>query len=138
MKKWCKVLVVTMAVLTTFLCVAMPINAAVAEPDVEPLWNNTASVIISLGFPDNGYAEATVYGKSGVTKIILDVYVYRQSGNSWIYVAEKHATISNRIGSVSCQFTAISNTYYRADYTFTITRNGVDEIIQETKYRTCE
>lgn len=138
MKMRCKMLAMLMAVLTMFLCLVMPINAAIAEPDVEPLWENTASVTISLGFPDDGYAEATVFGKSGVTQIIIDVYVYRQSGSSWIYVAEKHATISNRIGSISCQFTAISNTYYRADYTFTITRNGVDEIIQETKYRTCE
>lgn len=138
MKMRCKMLAMLMAVLTMFLCVVMPINAAIAEPDVEPLWENTASVTISLGFPDDGYAEATVFGKSGVTQIIIDVYVYRQSGSSWIYVAQKHATISNRIGSISCQFTAMSNTYYRADYTFTITRNGVDEIIQETKYRTCE
>lgn len=138
MKMSCKMLAMIMAISTLLLCWAMPIQAAVAEPDIEPMWDNTASVTISLGFPDDGYAEATVFGKSGVTKIIIDVYVYRQSGNSWIYVAEKHVTINNRIGSISCQFTAISNTYYRADYTFTITRNGIDEIIQETKYRTCE
>ena len=138
MKMCCKMLAMIMAISTLLLCWAMPIQAAVAEPDIEPMWDNTASVTISLGFPDDGSAEATVFGKSGVTKIIIDVYVYRQSGNSWIYVAEKHVTINNRIGSISCQFTAISNTYYRADYTFTITRNGIDEIIQETKYRTCE
>ena len=139
MKKWCKVLVVTMAVLTTFLCVAMPINAAVAEPDVEPLWTNTNQITITLSFPDYGYADASIIGKVGVTKIVIDTYVHRQSGNSWIYVNEAHQTFYNTMGGgLSCKFTPIKGAYYRATYTFTVTRNGVDEVITETQYRTCE
>lgn len=138
MKMRCKMLAMLMAVLTMFLCVVMPINAAIAEPDVEPLWDNTGMINLSLGFPDYGYAEATVIGKSGVTKIILDVYVYRQIGSSWTYVAENHKTVTGTVGGISCQFTAVSGSYYRADYTFTVTKNGVQEIINETKYGTCD
>lgn len=138
MKMCCKMLAMLMAILTVFLCMVMPINAAIAEPDVEPLWDNTATITLTLGFPDQGYADATIVGKSGVSKIIIDIYVYRQSGSSWIYVAEEHKTINGMYGVISCQFTPINGAYYKADYTFTVTKNNVDEVINKTKYRTCE
>ena len=134
----CKMLVLTMAVLTVLLSSVMPIHAAAAEPGIMPLWTNTSLINLSLGFPDYGYAEATVIGKSGVTKIVLDVYIYRQSGSSWVFVAEKHETVSGTVGGISCQFTPIKGAYYRADYTFTVTKNGVNEIVNKSKYETCE
>ena len=138
MKMRCKMLAMLMAVLTMFLCMVMPINAAIAEPDVEPLWTNTNHITITLSFPDNGYAEASIIGKTGVTKITIDIYVHRQSGSSWIYVNEAHQTFYNIGGGLSCKFTPVDGAYYRATYTFTVTKNGVDEVITETQYRTCE
>ena len=138
MKMRFKMMATLMALMTLLTCVAMPIQAATAEPDVMPLWENTSSMTLTLGFPDYGYAEATITGKSGVTQIIVDIYVYRQSGSSWIYVNESHTTINRIAGGASCQCVAYSGTYYRADYTFTVTRNGIDEIINKTQYGTCE
>ena len=138
MKMRCKMLAMLMAVLMMFLCMVMPINAAIAEPDVEPLWDYTNNITLTLTFPDYGYAEASVFGKPGVTKITIDIYVYRQSGNSWIYVAEKHSTTYGMAAGLSCQFSAISGEYYRADYTFTVTKNNVAEIISKTQYDTCD
>ncbi len=137
MKMRFKILATVLAVLTLLMCVTVPIQAAVVKPDVEPMWTNTDIITLNLTFPDYGYAEATVIGKSNVTKIEIDVYVYRQSGTSWIYVAEEHSSVNKEIGIISCQFTAISNVYYRADYTFTVTKGGVEEVIEKTQYRTC-
>ena len=133
-----KIMSAALAVLTMLMCATLPIQAAVVKLDVEPMWDNTGTITLALGFPDYGYAEAVVVGQTGVTLITIDVYVYRQSGNAWIYVAEKHTVINGSSGGISCQFVAIPNTYYRADYTFTVTKNGLDEIIDKTQYRFCE
>ncbi len=139
MKRCCKMLAMMMAIVTMLLCMVMPAHAAAVEPDVTPLWTNTNQITITLSFPDYGYADASIVGKVGVTKIVMDTYVYRQSGSSWIYVNEAHQTFTNSMaGGLSCKFTPIKGAYYRAEYTFTVTRNGVDEVITKTQYRTCE
>ena len=137
MKLRFKMLAAVMAALTMLLCMAVPIQAAVVKPDVEPNWENTSSMTLTLSFPDDGYADATISGKIGVTQIIIDICVYRQSGTYWIRVGEAHTTIYGVAGGLSCQFNSIKRAYYRADYTFTVTKNGVDEVISKTKYATC-
>ncbi len=139
MKLRFKIMATVMAVLTMLMCVAVPIQAAVVEPDVTPNWVNTANITLTLGFPDDGYgyAEASIDGLPGVTKIVIDIYVYRKIGSSWALVGEKHSTINGMTTLISCRFNAITRAYYRADYIFTVTKNNVDEIIVETQYRTC-
>ena len=134
-----KIMTTFMAVVTMLMCMAMPIQAAVVEPDVSPMWENTMAITLTLGFPDDGYgyADASIDGQPGVTKIVVDIYVYRQIGSSWALVGEKHETINNIGGLVSCRFNAINRAYYRADFTFTVTKNNFDEIINKTMYRTC-
>lgn len=133
-----KMLAMILAVLTLLVYMTMPIQAAVVEPDVTPMWLNTATITLTLGFPDDGYAEATIVGNTGVTKIIIDVYVYRQIGSSWALVGEEHKTINGSYGVISCRFNSIKRAYYRADYIFTVTKDNIDEVITETQYRTCE
>ena len=132
-------LAVAMAVLTLLLCMAVPIQAAVVKPDVEPNWQNTAAISLIMGFLDDGYgyAEATVMGEPGVTKIIVDIYVYRQVGQSWVLVGEEHTTYYGAATLASCRFNAFNRAYYKAHYIFTVTRDNIDEIISETKYETC-
>lgn len=139
MKVRFKMLAVAMAVLTLLLCMAVPIQAAVVEPDVETNWENTATITLTMGFPDDGYgyAEASINGQPGVTKIVVDIYVYRQVGSSWVLVGEKHSTTNNIGTLVSCRFNAFNRAYYKAHYIFTVTKNNVDEIISETQYGTC-
>ncbi len=139
MKLRFKIMATVMAVLTMLMCVAVPIQAAVVQPDVEPNWENTALITLALEFLDDGYgyAEAAITGEPGVYKIVVDIYVYRQIGNSWALVGEKHATVNNISALVSCRFNAFNRAYYKAHYIFTVTRNNIDEIISETKYRTC-
>lgn len=137
MKRCCKMLAMMMAIVTMLLCMVMPAHAAAVEPDVMPLWNNANNITLTLTFPDYGYAEASVFGQPGVNKIVIDIYVYRQSGNSWIYVDEEHSTTYGMAAGLSCQFNATKGVYYRADYTFTVTKNNVDEVISKTQYDTC-
>lgn len=132
-----KMLAMILAVLTLLVYMTMPIQAAVVEPDVTPMWENTATITLNLTFPDDGYAEASICGQLGVTKIIIDVYVYRQIGSSWALVGEEHTTINDMAGSISCRFNTINRAYYRAEYTFTVTKDNIDEVINKTQYRTC-
>ena len=130
-----KIMSAALAVLTMLMCATLPIQAAVVKPDVEPNWENTSLINTTFSFPDSAYAEATIIGDPGVTLIIVDIYVYRLSGASWVYVAGSHTTIYGEAGGASCQFTPIKGTYYRADFMFTVTKNGYDEIIDKNMYR---
>ena len=113
-------------------------SAAAAGGTVVPCWQNTGSVSCKIGFPDDGYgyAEAYVMGHPTVNKIQGDVYVYRQVGSSWVYVGEAHKTVESCSLMLSCKFDPIDGAYYRADYTFVVTKGGVDEVITQTKYKT--
>ena len=114
------------------------VSAASIDETVTPLWQNTGSVSCKIGFPDDGYgyAEASVLGHPTATRIQGDVYVYRQVGSSWVYVNEAHKTVDSCSLILSCKFDPIDGAYYRADYTFVVTKNGVDEVITQTKYKT--
>ncbi len=138
MKMRFKLFVTMVAVVTLLMCMAMPIQAAVVDNQIQPQWDNTATLTLVMSFPGDGYAEATIVGKTGVTKIEAHIFVYRQSGSSWRYVAETHKTINGMYGIVSCQFTPINGAYYRAEYTFIVTKGEVEEVICKTQYRTCE
>lgn len=133
-----RVFSIVMAIITTMLFCALSIQAAMPDDTVSPLWNNTTAISTALIFSDDGYgyAEAIVSGHPGTEKIVIDVYVYRQSGNSWFYVAQAHNTTYSISNIISCKFTPISNTNYKAEYTFTVTLDGVDEVIYKTKYKT--
>ncbi len=129
-----KIMAAALAVLTMLMCVTVPIQAAVAKPDVEPNWENTSSIDILFGFPDDGYAIASIIGDPGVTLIIIDIYVYKIFDGAWVYVAGNHTTCYGQVGNASCQFTPVKGTYYRADFMFTVTKNGCDEIIDKSVY----
>lgn len=123
-----------------FLVVAImiPIVAHAAQPGSNtPQWINTGMVSCLIGFQDstNGSAQAHVMGHPTVNRITADVYVYVESGSNWVYVTEEHKVVDNCSLTVSCPFTAVSGARYRADYTFVVTKNGVDETITQTKYR---
>lgn len=125
-------------IITIISVIPYSVSAAYIDDTVAPCWDNTAAVSSQIGFPDDGYgyAEAIVMGHDTASRITADVYVYRQVDSSWVYVGEKHESIDDCILSISCQFTPIAGAYYKAEYTFVVTKNGVDEIITDTVYKT--
>jgi hypothetical protein len=140
MKQLKKIMLVCLAMILTMAFVAIPAQAAVAEDTVAPCWDNTAIINITLSFPEEGIgcADAFIAGQPGTTKIEASVYIYRKSGLIWKYVDEEHTTINAITGALNCTFNATIGTYYKAEYTFTVTKNGTNETITKTQYRTYE
>ncbi len=132
-----KAIIVLMSVVLLCTAVIVPVSAAVPENTVQPLWDNTNIIDCTVGFFDGiGYAECLVYGKIGATAVKTDIYVYYLGDNAWVYVTELHDS-KNAISLVSsCPFNAVLNETYMVEYTFTVTRNGTDEVITRTVYDT--
>ena len=133
-----KIISYFLIILTLLSVIPYTVSAATNDDEIVPYWVNTGVVSCKIGFPDDGYgyAEAHVMGHPTVNKIKGDVYVYRQVGNSWIYVGEAHKTVESCSLTLSCKFTPVEGAYYRADYTFVVSKGGVDETITQTKYKT--
>ena len=129
-----KLLVFLLISVTILSIIPFTASAAVIDDTIAPLWQNTGMVSCMIGFPDDGYgyAEAHVMGHPTANKIQADVYVYRQVGSYWVYVGEAHKTVESCSLSISCKFNPIDG----ADYTFVVTKDGVNETITQTKYKT--
>lgn len=133
-----KIIALVLMIVTVISVIPCTVSAADYK-ETNPLrWNNTGMVSCMIGFPDDGYgyAEAHVMGHPTANKIHADVYVYRQVGSSWVYVGEEHKTVESCSLSISCKFIPIDGGYYRADYTFIVTKDNIDETITQTKYKT--
>ena len=141
MKKLKKIMLVCLSMLLTMSFVAIPAQAAdVDDTVVQPRWSNMAILHLSFAFPQEGYgcAEASFAGQPGTTKIVAEVHVYKKSGLIWRYVDEETVTVNAMNGMLSCIFTATQGTEYKAEYKFTVTKNGVDEVVEKTQYKTYE
>ena len=136
MKKLKKLLVALLA--ATLMVSALPLSASAAaiENEVMPLWDNTGTVscFVSLTDDGQGTAEASIRGYAGATSITCKVYVYLQNGSDWDYVTEDYFESStNRLLGV-CEFSAVNGGYYKAEYTITVTKDNVTEVITCTAY----
>lgn len=133
-----KLIAFILIIVTILSIISCTVSAAAVDDTIAPLWQNTGMVSCMIGFPDDGYgyAEAHVMGHPTANKIQADVYVYRQVGSYWVYVGEAHKTVESCSLSISCKFNPIDGAYYRADYTFVVTKDGVNETITQTKYKT--
>ena len=128
-KQTMRIFAIIMMILVVF---PLQMFAMAAQKDeVEPLWDNAMSVSLSIS---SGKVQSRVVGISGVSQIQLDVYVYVQNGSSWDYVTENHKTSNSMLLTDTLNFTAVAGAYYRADFTVVITKNGVPEVITQTKY----
>ena len=129
-----------MSVILLSCAIVIPVNAALPpENTLQPLWDNTALVDCTVAAVDGvGYAECIVKSMPGSSSIKTDIYVYEAINNVWIYQTEVHDIKYTRVAGVSCPFSVTVGCHYRADYTFTVTKNGVDEVITRTAYYTYE
>lgn len=132
-----KILSLLFSCVFAMCAISIPVDAALPVGTIEPLWDNTSNVDCTMNFIDGiGYADSVVKAKFGSTSITTDVYVYKQISGEWVCVAELHDTKNKMVSGVSCTFLAEVGGYYKADYTFTVTKSGVDEIINRTLYHT--
>ena len=116
----------------------VPTYAALPEDNtVTPLWTNTNSVNCTVLFEDCiGYAESGVMAKYSPKTFYVSTYVYIKSGSNWVYVTEKHESKTGMACATSCQFEAVYGADYKVEYVFTVSGNGVDEVIERTVYDT--
>ena len=134
-----KTITILISVLLLMSIIAIPVNAAVPGNTVQPLWDNTSVIDCTLAAVDGiGYAECVVKSQPGASSIKTDIVVYEAPGNIWIYKTELHDIKYTRVSGVSCPFSVNVGCHYRADYTFTVTKNGIDEVITRTLYFTYE
>ena len=134
-----KTMTILMSVILLMSIIVIPVNAAVPENTVQPLWDNTSIIDCTIGAIDGvGYAECIVKSQPGASSIQIDIIIYEAPGNVWIYKTELHDIKYTRVSGVSCPFSINIGCHYRADYTFTVTKGGIDEVITRTCYFTYE
>ena len=116
----------------------VPTYAALPEDNtVTPLWTNTNSIDFNILFGNGvGNAESCVVAKYSTKTFYVSTYVYIKSGSEWVYVTEAHATKTGMAIATSCYFEAVFGADYKVDYVFTVSGNGVDEVIEMTAYDT--
>ncbi len=137
MKKTVKGITVLLCMIMLLTSMLLPVSALSGTPTIQPMWDNTMTVQAEMVFEKRmGYAESAVAGYFDVTCIKTDIYIYFQYTTGWFYITELHDTTYDFVSGVSCQFTAVPGGTYRADYTFTVTRNGRDEVINRTVFNT--
>lgn len=107
--------------------------------DYSPQWNNILTMSNLLGFDGlDGNASASVYGKSGTTKVEGTLTVYKQSGGTWEYIdSASETTTSKTYVSLSVDFDAESGEYYKSVFEATVTKNGIEESETKYNYKTC-
>ena len=132
-----KIILSLFCLVLLFATCAVPIGAVDDDYGIMPLWDNTSAINCALTFDKNdGYAEGFVQAEFGTSAIKIDVFVYKQIGLKWIYVGQRHVACTNDLVlGISHLFTAEMGMKYKADFTFTVTKDGVDEVITRTETR---
>ncbi len=130
-----KVILVVLSVLL-LASFAVPAGAAaVGGNTVQPCWDNTSFVDAYFLYAyGSGYVESAVSGDFAVSSIRTDMYLYKWVNNDWAYVDELHSITYDSAAVTSLAFDA-NGEYFRADFTFTVTMYGVDEVIERTIYQ---
>ncbi len=137
MKKNLKVLVSVICLMLAMATSVVYVGAAQigGGETAEPMWENTSSIRTTLAYIDDmGQANALCIGDMDVSCIKIDAYVFRQLGSRWIYVTQSHITAYDWIAGINFTFEADIRATFRADFIFTVTKNGVDEVIPCTVY----
>ncbi len=131
MKKTLSLLLVMLSLFSVFA-----VGVSASDIGIQPLWDNTGMIScrVYVDTDGYGYAESDVLGHFSSNKIKVDVIVYEKNGSDWEYVGEDHVTADANYCFTSYQFDISDGAIYKADFTFTVTKNGVDEVIEKTCY----
>lgn len=135
-----KILSLLIAMVMLVSCLGVASFAALPDTGVvEPMWSNTGTFTYSFHFDDAtiGYAELSVGGKFGATRVTGTIEVYRQSGSDWIYVTGNCISVLDRTLTMSVPVTGVSGCYCKAVFTATVYKDGTSETITFTDYATC-
>lgn len=132
MKKLKKLLVALLA--ATLMVSALPLSASAAaiENEVMPLWDNTNQFYTQVTF-NNGYGRVSplIIGKSGVTNISVDIKIYCIDNDDEIFIDGTYESVESGQMGFEFDFPANYGSTYRVDYTVIVTKDGIDERIDD-------
>ena len=131
-------IILTVAMIMSWFCIVA--QAATTDSSITPRWDNTSMITVGIYFLASGesFAESHTAGYFGTTKISSEVKVYRQIGSFWVQIAQAEQTTYGDTDILTCYFTPVSGTNYKAVFTVTVTKDNIDETITKTYYRTYE
>lgn len=130
-----KAVISLLAIVLLVSSIALPIGASDTDTVIQPRWSNIDSIDCTLTVIDGvGHADCLSTAQFGSTSIQTDIYVYEYIGDEWVYITEKHDIKYKMVSGVSCTFPASGNRYYCAVYTFTVTKSGIDEVVERIVY----
>lgn len=129
-----KVVSITLTLAILF-AVCVSASAATVQP-IEPLWDNTQSVVSSINLDStNSSATAEIVGKPGTVKIEATLTVYRLMGEDWLYINQVTESVNSDVLYTAVNFTALGGSTYKSILVVNVTNSaGVTESIQRARY----
>ena len=128
-----KLIVSVMALVLLTMSAVLPVGAAAHMGDIAvPYWTNVNSVSQSITFENGiGFAEGSVRGKFGSTNAQAEVRLYIQTTDGWEFIGDAYDSQSGMSAAVSYEFTPVRNATYKAEFTFTVYKSGVSEVVSQ-------
>ena len=113
MKKLCSVILAC-------LCIVVMCLGISAEGSAMPLWDNFDSLVTKITFSGtSGLASASISDSTYSADVTGMLTVYKQTKAGWLFICRE------------------SGAYYKAEFSVTVTKNGVSEPATKVAYKTC-
>lgn len=109
-----------------------------AENTIVPLWDNINRLTVNITFDGTaGKASAYVADATYSAEISGTLTVYKQTKAGWLFICRETGESNRGVLSLSANFTGESGAYYKAEFSVTVTKNGVSEPATKVAYKTC-
>ncbi len=131
MKKLCSVILAC-------LCIVVMCLGISAEGSAMPLWDNFDSLVTKITFSGtSGLASASISDSTYSADVTGMLTVYKQTKAGWLFICRETGESNRGVLSLSANFTGESGAYYKAEFSVTVTKNGVSEPATKVAYKTC-
>ena len=113
--------------------------AVINDETVVPLWDNISTINVHMNFVGTEGAVTGTIASKYADELRGTLVVYKQTDSGyWSYVGSAVETTTALAMAVTVEFEGELSGYYKAVFTVTATKDGVDETVTRTTYRTCE
>lgn len=120
------------------ICILGMATGVHAENTIVPLWDNINRLTVNITFDGTaGKASAYVSDATYSAEISGTLTVYKQTKAGWLFICRETGESNRGVLSLSANFTGESGAYYKAEFSATVTKNGVSEPATKVAYKTC-
>ncbi len=124
--------------LACFCLVGLSLGVYAAGSAVTPLWDNFDNMVTKVVFSGtSGTATASVSESTYSADVTGTLTVYKQTKAGWLFIRRDSGESSRGALSLEVNFTGESGAYYKAEFSVTVTKDGVSESETQTAYKTC-